>query len=128
MTDCILWTGALNSGGYPVTWKDGKTIYKHRHIAGAKKGDVVMHTCDVRACINPHHLIVGTSADNSSDMVKKDRQAKGEACGNSKFTEQIVTAIRKMKGTRSSRFVGEQFGMSKTNVLDIWNNKIWSHI
>ena len=26
-SDCIEWTGAINSSGYGITWKDGKTCY-----------------------------------------------------------------------------------------------------
>lgn len=126
--DCILWTGAINNIGYPVSWKDGKTVYKHRLVANAKAGEVVLHTCDVRACINPDHLVIGTSSENSKDMVNKNRQAKGEACGNSKFKEEIIMAVRELQGSLSSRKVGKHFNMSHANVLDIWNKKIWSHI
>lgn len=37
MKDCVEWTGALNSGGYPVTWYKGKIEYAHRIIMRAKK-------------------------------------------------------------------------------------------
>lgn len=125
---CIIWPGALNSGGYPVTWHKGKIAYMHRVIAGAKKGEVVMHTCDTPSCVNPTHLVVGTSAENSADMVKKKRQATGEECGNSKLRAPDVEHIRELQGSLSSRKVGKLFGISKTNVLDIWNNKIWRNI
>ena len=120
-----MWTGALNSGGYPVTWKDNKTVYMHRYIMKAQKGEIVLHTCDNPSCINPNHLKIGTYKENSQDMVAKNRQAIGERCGNSKFTQEVVDSIRKLQGTSSSRKVGLQYGMSKTNVLDIWNNNIW---
>lgn len=125
MSSCIIWTGALNSGGYPVTWKDGKTVYKHREVVGAKKGEVVMHTCDNPSCINPEHLKIGSHKSNSKDMVEKQRQATGEQCGNAKFKEWQIHKVRELKGTLSSRAVASLFKMSKTNVLDIWNNKIW---
>lgn len=34
------------------------------------KGHLVRHTCDVRACCNPKHLVTGTGQDNASDRVK----------------------------------------------------------
>lgn len=126
--ECVLWEGALNSGGYPVTWENGKTVYKHRQVAGAVKGQVVMHSCDNPACINPAHLSVGTAAQNSKDMITKNRQAKGENCARSRLTELQVKDILSVKGEMSSRKAATLFGCSKTNILDIWNQKIWRHI
>lgn len=84
-----------------------------------------MHICDNKACVNPAHLKIGTHADNSKDMVMKGRQASGERCGNRKLTEETVRSIRLLKGERSSREVAKEYNISKTNVLDIWNYKIW---
>jgi hypothetical protein len=126
--ECVLWEGALNSGGYPVTWENGKTVYKHRQVAGAVKGQVVLHSCDNPSCINPAHLSIGTSAQNSKDMVMKNRQAKGEQCFLARLTESQVKDILSVKGDMSSREAAALFGCSKTNILDIWNRKIWRHI
>lgn len=127
-SECIEWKGATNSGGYPITWFQGKTAYAHRVLMNALKGEVVLHTCDNPKCVNKDHLRKGTAADNSRDMVEKNRQASGKQCARAKYTEQDILAIRKLKGTLSSRLVAEKFGMSKTNVLDIWNNKIWRNV
>ena len=126
--ECLLWTGAVNSGGYPVTWENGKTIYKHRQVARAAAGDVVLHSCDTPACINPKHLSIGTHAQNSKDMVTKNRQAKGERCHLARLTESQVKDILSVKGDMSSREAAALFQCSKTNILDIWNRKIWRHI
>jgi len=125
---CIEWEGALNSGGYPVTWYKGKTVYAHRLLMDAKPDEVVLHTCDNPACVNPKHLKIGTLAENSADMKSKNRQAVGEQCGNSKLTDEEVLTIRSYQGSLSSRKVASLFNISKTNVLDIWHRKIWEHI
>jgi hypothetical protein len=126
--ECIIWHKAKNSSGYGVTWHQGKQEYIHRVVAKAKKGDVVLHLCDNKLCINPEHLSCGSYSDNSSDMVQKGRQAKGEQCGNSKLKEHQVKAIRKLNGFFSSREVANLYNISKTNVLDIWNNKTWTYL
>lgn len=125
---CILWNKAVNSGGYPITWNNNRIQYKHREIMDAKKGEVVLHRCDNPSCVNPEHLYIGSHQDNSNDMVAKNRQAKGEDCGNSKLTTDLVFNIRTYQGKLSSRKVAVLFNISKTNVLDIWKRKIWKHV
>lgn len=126
--NCIIWSGAKNKAGYPITWFNNKWAYAHRVVAGAKKGEIVRHTCDNPSCVNPNHLIIGTHSENSRDMVNRNRQAKGESAGASRFTKEVVLQIRALQGSFSSHKLSKMFGMSKTNVLDIWKRKIWKHL
>ena len=36
--------------------------------------------------------------------------------------------ILSLKGSMTSRAVAEMYNISKTNVLDIWNRKIWKDL
>lgn len=125
-TPCIVWEKAKNSGGYPVTWYNGKIQYVHRLVMKAQPGELIMHKCDNPSCINPDHLELGTYDSNSKDMVKKGRQAIGESCGNSKLKEHEVLLIR--DSSLPSRLLAKMFNISKTNVLDIKRRKIWRHL
>lgn len=126
MSDCIIWTKALSSEGYAVTWHNNKFAYMHRVLTKAKPKEIVLHICDNKACVNLEHLKLGTHAENSQDMVKKNRQAKGEQCGNAKLTTDQVLEIRNL--TLPSRQIAKLYKISKTNVLDIKNKKIWRHV
>jgi hypothetical protein len=77
-TGCWLWM-ASTKNGYGQLYAQGKSSqYAHRvswkeHKGQIPKGLQVLHKCDVRRCINPEHLFLGTQADNIHDMVKKGR-------------------------------------------------------
>lgn len=52
------------------------------------------------------------------------QKAKNKA-GSAKLTKAQVIEIRTYKNKLPSRKVAVLFSISKTNVLDIWKNKIW---
>lgn len=67
-------------GKYPTVGGKGHKVIIIRHLLGLTLGDgqEARHTCDNNWCINREHLVVGTSDDNTDDMVKRDRSARGE--------------------------------------------------
>jgi len=80
-TGCWLWTGHMMSTGYGRTQIKDKTYLTHRLSYEAfnepiPEGLWVLHKCDVRLCVNPKHLFVGTHQDNMNDAVKKGRTKK----------------------------------------------------
>ena len=74
---CWLWTGKARREGYgAVGWP--KTISAHRLSWGLHNGPIpaglwVLHKCDVRLCVRPDHLFLGTNLDNMRDRIKKRR-------------------------------------------------------
>lgn len=50
-----------------------------------------MHTCDNPACVNPHHLRLGTQADNVRDMIDKGRKVSGTPKGIAHWRSSIKT-------------------------------------
>lgn len=75
-TGCVLWMGSRNTGGYgQVRWR-GPLLLVHRAAWIARHGPVppglcVLHRCDVRPCLNPDHLFLGTQKDNMADLAAK---------------------------------------------------------
>lgn len=75
---CHEWTGATNHKGYGKLTLQRRTVSAHRlayeHFVGpVPDGMNVCHHCDNPKCVRPDHLFVGTSRDNSVDMVTKGR-------------------------------------------------------
>lgn len=75
---CILWAGNTGRSGYGMLNWQSRAWLAHRlawiEVHGAiPSGMNVLHRCDVRACINPAHLFLGTTADNMRDLREKER-------------------------------------------------------
>lgn len=74
---CWLWQGEKNERGYAYMCAFGKLMRVHRLsyllFNGNLDGPQVRHTCDVKDCVNPDHLVLGTAQDNSNDMKERNR-------------------------------------------------------
>ena len=70
---CWLWSLRRDRHGYGCANYKGKTVGAHRlsymaHNGEIPKGMLVRHTCDIRECVNPEHLQIGTHSDNMRDI------------------------------------------------------------
>jgi hypothetical protein len=116
---CWLWLGATYSKGYgQTTWK-GKDQRAHRVAWELTNGEIpegllVLHHCDVPACVNPRHLFLGTHADNRADCVAKGRQAKGVRSGTYLHPEKLARGASNGAYTHPERLArGERHGSAK---------------
>lgn len=81
---CWLWEGARYQNGYGWLKVFGKTISAHRFSYELHKGAIpdgmhVLHSCDVKHCVNPDHLRAGTHAENMREASERGRMPSGEA-------------------------------------------------
>jgi hypothetical protein len=127
---CWLWEGALLDG-YGYIEAEGKSERAHRVSWKLHNGEIppemaVLHECDVRCCVNPQHLFLGSNQDNVTDKVKKKRCAKGEKHSRARVTEAQVRAIR-VDGRPISE-IAKSYGLGYQGVWAILHRTSWRHI
>lgn len=148
--ECWPWLGSQMAGGY------GQMKYKQRNrrshviayefVNGAvPEGLFVCHACDNPICCNPAHLWLGTAQDNSTDMVRKgrnpkgdlhysrlqpERLARGERNNHAKLTAEQVMEIRSTykRGVASTVVLAKQYGVSQASIWYIVKRRTWTHV
>ena len=126
--DCWIWQDAKCKDGYgkfqPVK---GTTERAHRaswriHNGAVPSGMLCLHRCDVRACVNPAHLFLGTQKDNIADMIKKGRRGRPNAKINLAKATEIKQALA--SGV-SGAVISRDLGITKAIVYSIKYGKTW---
>lgn len=147
LSGCWLWTGRIATGGYGqyAGWSS------HRYAWTLLNGPIpeggpgfhgfcVLHRCDVRRCVNPTHLFLGTHEENIADKVAKGRQARGprrhpEKCargeghGRAKLTEADVRRMIELRaGGLGFQSIADLFGVVKSTAIAAIKGRHWSHV
>ncbi len=129
--DCWLWKGPpAQSRGYGNIQFAGLLQRAHRvswmiHY-GVIPGDMhVCHECDVRLCVNPRHLWLGTNHQNHLDRVAKG-QSKGEKQGGSRLTSADVLKIR--RSHKCDRTLAKEYSVHPTTIYSARVGRNWTHL
>jgi len=126
---CWLWMGSKNRKGYgKFCYKGNTTMPAHRasyeiFVEPIPENLFVCHACDVRNCVNPDHLWLGTHQENMMDMVDKGRAY-------SKLTGVDVFTIRQLveKVGVSRKKIMEKYGINDGHLSLIINRLCWKHV
>ncbi len=135
--DCWLWTAATFTNGYAAFRVGDRQCRAHRwayeHFSGPiPDGAVVMHRCDVKRCVNPAHLTIGTQAENQADMTSKGRGRTGWRNGwrtnAPKLTATDAEAIRQryVRGKVRQADLAAEYGVTQTMVSRIVRGAAWN--
>ena len=144
------WMGYRKRGGHGAYGGKGKGEYGELEIAGRRHyrahrfawmltygpiplGQHVLHRCDMRPCVRPDHLFLGTHLENIADAVAKGRMGgptwNGVENGRAKLTEYDVQMIRAAKYSRGlCRVLARKYGVSDGLISHIRTRRIWRHI
>lgn len=112
---CWLWNGYISHDGYGKLYAFGRRISSHRFSYELFKSKIfnkdlcVCHSCDTPECVNPDHLWLGTSKENTKDSVDKGRRdyLKGET-NPAKSPEVRKKISEKLKGKPRPSMIGNK--------------------
>ena len=135
---CWEWNAHRNRKGYGQFNFRGISTHAHRVSwilwnSEIPEGKQVLHHCDNPSCCNPHHLFIGTNADNVADRHAKGRSGTtmgkpGETNSMAKLTQKQVDRIRLLYTLPkvTQRMLGDTFGVSNKTVSKIVRNERWT--
>ena len=144
---CWIWT-ALRTRSYPShpygrlrisrKWAAAHRISWEIHYGKIPEGMLVCHSCDNTLCVNPNHLFLGTSKDNTQDMMNKGRGAgqkgtrfqpdvAGLNNGRARLTPKDVLAIRQDQN-KSLKEWSEVLGVAERTVDHVLKGSTWQHL
>ena len=138
---CWVWMTHLSKEGYGRFSFNGRREKAHRASLELLRGidvsgKVVCHKCDVRCCVNPDHLFVGSQAENMKDMRDKGRmkfppKLQGEDHYEKKLTNEDVLEIRDLCATNqktNKTSLALLYGVSRGMIGHIVKRRMWKHI
>ena len=131
---CWNWIAGKSTAGYGLFGLSNskKLIYAHRYSFELCYGidpvtKCVCHHCDNPACCNPYHLFLGSSKDNSQDMVKKGRCKSTALLGTknscNRYSEETVHEVRNR--AKSYKYLQNKYGISISHIKQIRRGSCW---
>jgi hypothetical protein len=92
-------------------------------------GGILCHTCNVRSCVNPNHLYVGTPASNYHDAVAANRHPHGDTHGHAKLSEVDVRDMRRLYADGMSlTAIALTFGVTRPTATKACKGASWQHV
>jgi hypothetical protein len=76
--------------------------------------------------VNPDHLFLGTTQDNTADMVAKGRANRGVEQRDAKLNEERVREIR--ASNESGPTLAKRYGVDRSIINEIRRRELWRHV
>ena len=122
---CHIWQSTIHRDGYGKFWFKGANPQAHRVAYTLFKGEIpdgmcVLHKCDVRKCVNPEHLFLGSLLDNIADMDTKGRRKTRAVL----HVGQVVMARALLAAGLSQQWIADTFGVHQATISRLKLEKV----
>lgn len=146
---CWLWQACRTNRGYGNFWNGISYVPAHRFSYELVNGPIpdgllVCHHCDVRNCVRPEHLFLGTYLDNSRDMyakgrapvgathgryTKPEKTPRGERNGTAKMVDADVNPICEAYAAGEKvTAIARRYGVSHAAICRLLDGQTWRHV
>lgn len=126
---CHLWVGTAFDSGYGLLRVEGKNKRAHRlayelaHGVELDSSQLVCHHCDNPACVNPDHLFLGSSLDNTRDCMAKGRYRNRWGAVQPIDASKVEQVRQALLAGERGKDVAARFGISRSLVSRINTGK-----
>ena len=126
---CWEWLGPKINGYESDSYgtSGGKAAHRVSYImtyGEIPEDKIVRHKCDLKSCVNPNHLELGTYKDNAQDRYRNAENNKLF-----KLNEDQVNEIRKLRQDGIKVVdIAKIYKISTSSVYDIIKRRSWNHL
>jgi hypothetical protein len=132
--DCLGFPFSSIEGYYSVSMGGGRWSKAHRVMCELRhgpprKGQLALHNCHNKSCVNPKHLRWGTPKENMQDAILCGNVARGEKSSASKLDEEMVLQIRKRwDGGETLDEIAKDFPVTRGAIWMAATGRTWAHV
>ena len=137
-TDCWIWQRCIDSGGYGMlNLGIGESPERAHRFSRIRSNDQIpygmcgLHRCDVRPCVRPDHLFIGSYLENNRDRHLKGRSAshKGENNGRANLCDVDVHLVRDLhESGQTYRAIAKWLEIPLSTITNIIRRHTWTYI
>ena len=141
---CWNWVGAFSNCGYgkfsigglqtrAMTTQGAHRVSYELFVGPIEAGKVIKHKCDNKRCVNPEHLEMGTTSENTQEAYDRNltNVRKGNEHPFAKLTTKDIADIREAAANGPhgiQRQLAKQYGVCQPTISMIVNRRNWKHV